>query len=38
VSLIEETGVLEKVRLLHEFATRRVGSWFAQVNRAIFGR
>ncbi|MEQ1631927.1 MAG: flagellar biosynthesis protein FlgB [Planctomycetota bacterium] len=38
VSLVEETALLDKTKLLHEFATRRVGSYFSSLNRAIFGR
>jgi flagellar basal body rod protein FlgB len=38
VSLVDETATLDKVKLLHEFATRRVGGYFSTMNKAIFGR
>lgn len=38
VSLVEETALLDKTKLMHEFATRRVGSYFNSLNKAIFGR
>ena len=38
VDLVAETTTLDKVRLLHEFVTRRAGSWFSTLNRAILGR
>lgn len=38
VSLLDEMATLDKVRLLHDVFSRRVGGYFAQLNRAIFGR
>jgi flagellar basal-body rod protein FlgB len=38
VSLVEEAALLDKTKLLHEFATRRMGSYFGTINKAIFGR
>jgi len=38
VDLVKETATLDKVRLLHEFVTRRAGSYFGTLNKAIFGR
>lgn len=38
VSLVDETTLLDKTRILHEFVTRRAGSYFATLNRAIQGR
>lgn len=38
VSIVDETALLEKTRLLHEFVSRRAGGWFRHVNQAIFGR
>lgn len=38
VSLIDEQGVLEKVRLLNDLVTRRIGSQFSKLNKAIAGR
>ncbi len=38
MSLMDEMAVLDKVRLLHDVFTRRLGSQFSQLNRAIFGR
>lgn len=38
VSMLDEMAVLDKVRLLHDVFTRRLGSQFATLNRAIFGR
>jgi flagellar basal body rod protein FlgB len=38
VSLVEEAALLDKTKLLHEFATRRMGSYFGTLNKAIFGR
>jgi NADH-quinone oxidoreductase subunit I len=30
--------IFDKTKLLHEFATRRMGSYFGTLNKAIFGR
>lgn len=38
VKMVEETATLDKVLLLQEFMTRRAGSYFGTLNRAIFGR
>jgi flagellar basal-body rod protein FlgB len=38
VSLLDEMALLDKSRLLHEVITRRAGSYFTTLNRAIFGR
>jgi flagellar basal-body rod protein FlgB len=38
VDLVQETTLLDKVRLVQEFVTRRAGSYFSTLNRAIFGR
>jgi flagellar basal-body rod protein FlgB len=38
VSLMDEMAALDKVRLLHDVFTRRLGGHFSQLNRAIFGR
>lgn len=38
VSLVDETTLLDKTRLLQDFVTRRAGSYFGNLNRAIFGR
>jgi flagellar basal-body rod protein FlgB len=38
VSIVDEAALLDKTRLLHEFVSRRVGSYFSSINRAIFGR
>jgi flagellar basal body rod protein FlgB len=38
VSIVDEAALLDKTRLLHEFVSRRVGSQFHTLNRAIFGR
>lgn len=38
VSLIDEQTVLEKVRLMNEIVSRRLGGHFAKLNRAINGR
>ena len=38
VSLLDEMTLLDKTRLVHDLMTRRAGSYFAQINRAIFGR
>jgi len=38
VQLMDEMATLDKVRLLHDVFTRRLGGNFNQLNRAIFGR
>jgi flagellar basal-body rod protein FlgB len=38
VSMLDEMATLDKVRLLHDIFTRRMGGHFATLNRAIFGR
>ncbi|MCY2957118.1 MAG: hypothetical protein NT107_08795 [Planctomycetota bacterium] len=38
VNMVKETATLDKVLLLQEFVTRRAGSYFSGLNRAIFGR
>jgi flagellar basal-body rod protein FlgB len=38
VVLLEELAVLGKTQLLHEVMTRRIGSYFSTLNKAIFGR
>lgn len=38
VTLVEETALLDKTKLMHEFATRRMGSYFGTLNKAVFGR
>lgn len=38
VSLIDEQTVLEKVRLMNEIVSRRLGGHFGKLNRAINGR
>lgn len=38
VFVVDEQAVLEKVRLLNDIFTRRAGSYFSRMNRAIFGR
>ena len=38
VTLVEETALLDKTKLMHDFATRRMGSYFGTLNKAIFGR
>ncbi len=38
VSVYDELSTLEKVKLLHEIFTRRVGGYFSHMNKAIFGR
>ena len=37
VSPMEELGTLEKVKMLQEIFTRRVGSYFQHLNKAIRG-
>lgn len=38
VVLMEELAILGKTQLLHDVMTRRAGSYFATLNKAIFGR
>lgn len=38
VSLIDEQAVLEKVRLMNELVSRRLGGHFAKLNKAISSR
>ncbi len=38
VVLMEELALLGKTSLLHDVMTRRAGSYFASLNKAIFGR
>lgn len=38
VVLMEELTILGKTQLLHEVMTRRAGSYFSTLNKAIFGR
>ncbi len=38
VSAVDEQATLEKVRMLNDIFTRRAGSYFQRMNRAIFGR
>lgn len=38
VSPTEELAMLDKVRLLHDLFSRRVGGYFAQINKAIGGQ
>ncbi len=38
VVLMDELSMLGKTSLLHDVMTRRVGSYFATINKAIFGR
>lgn len=38
VVLLEELSILGKTSLLHDVVTRRVGSYFATLNKAILGR
>jgi flagellar basal body rod protein FlgB len=38
VSLVEELALLEKVKMVHDIFSRRAGSLFARLNRAISGR
>ncbi len=38
VSLLDELSMLEKVRLLQDVFSRRMGGTVSQLNRAIFGR
>lgn len=38
VSLLDEQTTLEKVRLMNDLVSRRLGGYFARLNRAILGR
>ncbi|MBM4062475.1 MAG: hypothetical protein FJ265_15470 [Planctomycetes bacterium] len=38
VVLLEELAILGKTQLLHDVLSRRAGSYFATLNKAIFGR
>jgi flagellar basal-body rod protein FlgB len=38
VVLMEELNVLGKTSLLHDVMSRRVGSYFGTLNKAVFGR
>ena len=38
VELLDEMAILDKTRLLHDVMTRRAGSYFATLNKAVFGR
>lgn len=38
VVLMEELSILGKTSLLHDVMTRRVGSYFSTLNKAILGR
>lgn len=38
VVLMEELAILGKTQLLHDVMTRRAGSYFSTLNKAIFGR
>jgi len=38
VSLVDETALLDKTKLMQEFMTRRAGGYFRHINKAIFGR
>lgn len=38
VVLMEELSMLGKTSLLHDLMTRRVGSYFSTLNKAVFGR
>jgi flagellar basal body rod protein FlgB len=38
VVLMEELSMLGKTSLLHDLMTRRVGSYFATLNKAVVGR
>ncbi len=38
VVLMEELSLLGKTSLLHDVMTRRVGGYFATLNKAVFGR
>jgi flagellar basal body rod protein FlgB len=38
VVLMDELAILGKTQLLHDVMTRRAGSYFQNLNKAIFGR
>jgi len=38
VVLMEELAILGKTQLMHDVMTRRVGSYFSTLNKAVFGR
>src|SRR5262245_47999666 len=38
VALLDEQTTLEKVRLMNDLVSRRLGGYFARLNRAILGR
>lgn len=38
VVLMEELATLGKTQLLHDVMSRRVGSYFSTLNKAVFGR
>lgn len=38
VVLMDELTLLDKTRLTHDVFTRRLGSYFAKLNKAVFGR
>jgi flagellar basal body rod protein FlgB len=38
VVLMDELSVLGKTSLLHDVMTRRIGGYFATLNKAVFGR
>lgn len=38
VVLMEELAVLGKTQMLHDVMSRRVGAYFGNLNKAIFGR
>ena len=38
VVLMDELALLGKTSLMHDYMTRRAGSYFNQLNKAIFGR
>lgn len=38
VVLMEELSLLGKTSLMHDVMTRRMGSYFSNLNKAIFGR
>jgi len=38
VVLMDELATLDKTRLVHDVFTRRLGGYFAKLNKAVFGR
>ncbi|MEZ6036047.1 MAG: hypothetical protein R3F29_01115 [Planctomycetota bacterium] len=38
VVLMDELALLGKTSIMHDYMTRRAGSYFNQLNKAIFGR